>query len=119
MLAIVINPTTGIRLLEYSELLTITKFLDGLRLKFSKLSSNRDMLISKNISKVLSIWPCNDGYPPILARFDLHPVKLIYLQILGPLCKSKSFSTEDEKKIMILKEIEKYNYIYIYNLILG
>ena len=110
----VINPTTGIRLLEYSGITNNNKnFLDGLRLKFSKLSSNRDMLISKNISKVLSIWPCNDGYPPILARFDLHPVKLIYLQILGPLCKSKSFSTEDEKKIMILKEIEKYNYIYI------
>ena len=108
-----INPTTAIRLIEYSGITNNNRnFVNEIRLNFRQLSNNKDVLISKNVSKVLSIWSCNDGYSPIIARFDLYPIKLTYLQNFGLSCGSE-LSKNDEKYVTILKEIEKYNYLYI------
>ena len=107
------NPTTAVRLAEYLGIKNNNRnFVDELRLNFRQLNNNKDVLISENVSKVLSIWQCSEGYSAILARFDLHPIKLVYLRNLGPPCGSE-FSIEDENNFIILEDIEKYDYLYI------
>jgi hypothetical protein len=107
------NPTTAVRLAEYSGITNNNRnFVDQLRYNFSALNNNKDVLISENISTVLSIWQCSDGYLSILARFDLLPINLIYLKNLGPPCGSE-FTIEDKNSFVILEDIEKYYYLYI------